>query len=312
MLKAAVNRDNENPFAWYQLGIIYDREGDQPRAALATAERNNLEGQAKLALASAEMAIKGIPPGTPGLSSGAGHRHGFARRTEKRQKNRKTSGASERGAAQTALMPAVALAGGVIGAALTAAASAGRGAATGQRPDRAPGHAGRPANPRRHRRCAARPRNIADADGQSRGARNAVRIIVERLRQARRHTGRILRLRLPLLQDQQPRTSTGWSRRIKGLRVVYRELPILGPESVAAARLSLAASKAGRFNQFHDALWAAGRAGADDHRRRREAAGLGPPAPQRAQKPRPSSSRISTSPASSARPERRCSSSATR
>lgn len=44
-----------------------------------------------------------------------------------------------------------------------------------------------------------------------------------------------------------------------GLRVVYRELPILGPESVVSARLSLAASKAGRFRQFHDALYAAGR-----------------------------------------------------
>ncbi|QIL02996.1 DsbA family protein [Sphingomonas sinipercae] len=43
------------------------------------------------------------------------------------------------------------------------------------------------------------------------------------------------------------------------LRVVYRELPILGPESVNAARLSLTASQAGRFNQFHDALWEAGR-----------------------------------------------------
>ena len=43
------------------------------------------------------------------------------------------------------------------------------------------------------------------------------------------------------------------------LRVVYRELPILGPNSVEAARLSLAASKAGRFQQFHDALYAAGR-----------------------------------------------------
>ena len=30
VLKAAVSRDNENPFAWYQLGIIYDREGDAP------------------------------------------------------------------------------------------------------------------------------------------------------------------------------------------------------------------------------------------------------------------------------------------
>ncbi|MEO5772496.1 MAG: M48 family metalloprotease [Sphingomicrobium sp.] len=65
VLKAAVNRDNQNPFAWYQLGIIYDREGDQPRALLATAERNNLEGEPKLAYASAQMAMKGIPVGTP-------------------------------------------------------------------------------------------------------------------------------------------------------------------------------------------------------------------------------------------------------
>lgn len=47
----------------------------------------------------------------------------------------------------------------------------------------------------------------------------------------------------------------------KGLRVVYREFPILGPESVAAARVSLAASKAGKFAQYHDALYAAGRPG---------------------------------------------------
>ena len=65
ILKVAVNRDNEDPFAWYQLGIIYDREGDQPRAQLATAERNNLQGNPKLALASAQMALKGIPPGSP-------------------------------------------------------------------------------------------------------------------------------------------------------------------------------------------------------------------------------------------------------
>jgi predicted Zn-dependent protease len=65
ILKSAIARDNENPFAWYQLGIIYDREGDTPRAALATAERNNLEGNPKLALASAEMAMRGIAAGTP-------------------------------------------------------------------------------------------------------------------------------------------------------------------------------------------------------------------------------------------------------
>jgi len=65
VLKAAVSRDNEDPFAWYQLGTIYDREGDTGRAALATAERSNLQGEPKLALASARMAMRGIPPGTP-------------------------------------------------------------------------------------------------------------------------------------------------------------------------------------------------------------------------------------------------------
>ncbi|HKP34324.1 MAG TPA: M48 family metalloprotease [Sphingomicrobium sp.] len=65
VLKEAVNRDNEDPFAWYQLGIIYDQEGDTARAALATAERNNLQNNPKLALASAQMAMKGIPVGTP-------------------------------------------------------------------------------------------------------------------------------------------------------------------------------------------------------------------------------------------------------
>jgi predicted Zn-dependent protease len=64
VLKAAIGRDNSNPFAWYQLGIVYDREGDQGRAALATAERYNLEGEARLAMVSAEQAMKAIPTGT--------------------------------------------------------------------------------------------------------------------------------------------------------------------------------------------------------------------------------------------------------
>ena len=64
VLKTAVNRDNDNPFAWLQLGIVYDREGDRPRAALATAERNNLEGKPRLALVSARTAMAGIPGGT--------------------------------------------------------------------------------------------------------------------------------------------------------------------------------------------------------------------------------------------------------
>jgi len=65
VLKAAVSRDNDNPFAWYQLGVVYEREGDVPRAQLATAERYSLEGRANLALRSAEAAMGGIPRGTP-------------------------------------------------------------------------------------------------------------------------------------------------------------------------------------------------------------------------------------------------------
>ncbi len=62
----------------------------------------------------------------------------------------------------------------------------------------------------------------------------------------------------------------------KGLRIVYRELPILGPDSVTAARLSLAASGAGRFAQFHDTLWAAGRPAPDTIAKASQAAGIAP------------------------------------
>lgn len=65
VLRAAVNRDNDNPFAWYQLGIVYAHEGDEPRAALATAERYSMTGQAGLALMSAEAALGGLPEHSP-------------------------------------------------------------------------------------------------------------------------------------------------------------------------------------------------------------------------------------------------------
>ena len=65
VLRVAVQRDNSNPFAWYQLGIVYDREGDRPRAALATAERYSLTGQPQLALPNAEQAMMGLQVGTP-------------------------------------------------------------------------------------------------------------------------------------------------------------------------------------------------------------------------------------------------------
>jgi protein-disulfide isomerase len=62
----------------------------------------------------------------------------------------------------------------------------------------------------------------------------------------------------------------------KGLRVVYRELPILGPDSVTAARLSLQASKLGRFGQFHDSLWNAGRPAPETIAIASQAAGIAP------------------------------------
>lgn len=65
VLRNVVARDSDNPFAWYQLGIVYGQEGDIARAALATAERYSLIGQPQLALANAETAMRGIPVGTP-------------------------------------------------------------------------------------------------------------------------------------------------------------------------------------------------------------------------------------------------------
>ena len=64
VLRTAVARDRENPFAWYQLGVVYERRGDTPRAALATAERYALMGQDQMALRSADAAMQALRPGT--------------------------------------------------------------------------------------------------------------------------------------------------------------------------------------------------------------------------------------------------------
>lgn len=45
----------------------------------------------------------------------------------------------------------------------------------------------------------------------------------------------------------------------KRLKVVWREFPVLGEPSVAAAEASLAAARQGKFRQFHAALFKAGR-----------------------------------------------------
>ncbi len=65
VLRNAVARDNENPFAWYQFGVVYSQRGDTARAALASAERASLQGQVPLALRNAEIAMAGLTKGTP-------------------------------------------------------------------------------------------------------------------------------------------------------------------------------------------------------------------------------------------------------
>jgi len=65
VLRQAVGRDSENPFAWFQLGVVYERKGDQPRALLATAERAALNGDLRTTSVSARGALAGLPPNTP-------------------------------------------------------------------------------------------------------------------------------------------------------------------------------------------------------------------------------------------------------
>jgi len=62
------------------------------------------------------------------------------------------------------------------------------------------------------------------------------------------------------------------------LKVVWREWPVLGRDSEAAARASLAAAEAGKFRAFHDALYAAGRPTPDAVAAAQAAAGVAPPA----------------------------------
>ncbi len=65
VLRAAVGRDHENPFAWYQLGVVYGQRGDIPRARLASAEQQIMSGNPQGALVNAGAAERGLPPGSP-------------------------------------------------------------------------------------------------------------------------------------------------------------------------------------------------------------------------------------------------------
>ena len=65
VLKAAVARDRLNPFAWYQLGMVYAARGDLPRARLASAEQQVMNRRYPEALRSAQAAENGLERGTP-------------------------------------------------------------------------------------------------------------------------------------------------------------------------------------------------------------------------------------------------------
>jgi predicted Zn-dependent protease len=62
VLRSAVARDDDNPFAWYQLGTVYELTGDEPRAMLATAETASLNGDPRTAAYAARNAMAGLPP----------------------------------------------------------------------------------------------------------------------------------------------------------------------------------------------------------------------------------------------------------
>ena len=62
VLRTAVGRDDDNPFAWYQLGTAYEASGDSARAALATAEQASLTGDLRTANRSAHDALANLPP----------------------------------------------------------------------------------------------------------------------------------------------------------------------------------------------------------------------------------------------------------
>ena len=65
VLRAAVGRDRLNPFAWYQLGVVYAQQGDLPRARLASAEQQVMTRRYAEAIRSAQAAEIGLEAGTP-------------------------------------------------------------------------------------------------------------------------------------------------------------------------------------------------------------------------------------------------------
>ena len=65
VLRIATQRDDDNPWAWMQLGTAYEQSGDSARAALATAERAQMTGDQRTAVQCARYAMANIPANTP-------------------------------------------------------------------------------------------------------------------------------------------------------------------------------------------------------------------------------------------------------
>jgi predicted Zn-dependent protease len=65
VLRAAVAKDRYNPFAWYQLGVVYAASGDIPRARLASAEQLVMNRRFPEALQNAQAAEASLPYGSP-------------------------------------------------------------------------------------------------------------------------------------------------------------------------------------------------------------------------------------------------------
>ena len=65
VLRASVQKDRFNPFAWYQLGVVYEARGDIPRARLASAEQQVMNRLYPQALANAQAAEANLPYGSP-------------------------------------------------------------------------------------------------------------------------------------------------------------------------------------------------------------------------------------------------------
>ena len=64
VLRAAVSKDRYNPFAWYQLGVVYAANGDIPRARLASAEQLVMNRRYPEALQNAQAAEANLPYGS--------------------------------------------------------------------------------------------------------------------------------------------------------------------------------------------------------------------------------------------------------